>query len=44
MSANPFEIALLATRRMDALGIAYVIVGSAASTLHGEPRATLESI
>lgn len=42
MSANPFEVALIATRLMDRLGIAYVIVGSAASTLHGEPRATLD--
>jgi hypothetical protein len=36
------EVALLATRAMERLGIAYVIVGSAASTLHGEPRATLD--
>ena len=42
MSANPLEVALLATRAMERLGIAYVIVGSAASTLHGEPRATLD--
>lgn len=42
MSANPFEVALLATRALEALGIPYVIVGSAASTLHGEPRATLD--
>ena len=42
MSANPLEIALLATRTMERLGIAYVIVGSTASTLHGEPRTTLD--
>jgi hypothetical protein len=42
VSANPLEVALLATRAMERLGIAYVIVGSAASTLHGEPRATLD--
>jgi hypothetical protein len=42
VSANPLEVALLATRTMERLGIAYVIVGSTASTLHGEPRTTLD--
>ena len=42
MSANPLEVALLATRAMERLGIDYVIVGSAASTVHGEPRASLD--
>jgi len=42
VSANPLEIALLATRELERLRIPYVIVGSAASTLHGEPRATLD--
>jgi len=42
VSANPLEVVLLATRSMERLGIAYVIVGSTASTLHGEPRATLD--
>lgn len=42
MSANPLEVALIATRTLERLGIDYVIVGSAASTLHGEPRATLD--
>jgi len=42
VSANPLEVALIATRLMERLGIAYVIVGSTASALHGEPRATLD--
>jgi hypothetical protein len=42
VSPNPLEVALLATRAMERLGIPYVIVGSAASTLHGEPRSTLD--
>jgi hypothetical protein len=42
MSANPLDAALVATRAMESLGIRYVIVGSVASTLHGEPRATLD--
>jgi hypothetical protein len=40
--ANPFEIALLATHAMERLGIPYVVVGSTASSLHGEPRATID--
>ena len=42
MSVNPFEVALLAARQMERIGIPYVIVGSAASSLQGEPRATLD--
>jgi len=42
VKANPLEIALLATHAMERLGIPYVVVGSAASSLHGEPRATLD--
>lgn len=43
MSAqDPYEIALLVARRLEALGVPYVIVGSIASTIHGEPRGTLD--
>jgi hypothetical protein len=38
----PLEVALLATRALERLGIPYVVGGSVASTLHGEPRGTLD--
>ena len=36
------EVAALAARHLERLGIRYVVVGSVASSLHGEPRATLD--
>lgn len=39
---NPYQVALLVARRLEGLGIPYVIAGSIASTIHGEPRATLD--
>lgn len=36
------EVAALAARHLERLGIPYVVVGSVASALHGEPRATLD--
>jgi hypothetical protein len=38
----PLEVALVATRALERLGIDYVIGGSVASALHGEPRGTLD--
>ncbi len=39
---GPLEVAVLAARALEGLGIPYVVVGSVASTLHGEPRGTLD--
>jgi hypothetical protein len=36
------DVAALAARHLERLGIQYVVVGSVASALHGEPRATLD--
>jgi hypothetical protein len=36
------EVAVVAARLLENLGIRYVVVGSVASALHGEPRATLD--
>ncbi len=43
MSAQgALEVAALAARHLERLGIRYVVVGSVASAFHGEPRATLD--
>jgi hypothetical protein len=42
LSSIPLEVALLATRALERLEIPYVIGGSVASALHGEPRGTLD--
>jgi hypothetical protein len=43
MSARgALEVAVLAARHFERLGIPYVVVGSVASAVHGEPRATLD--
>ncbi len=43
MSARgALEVAVLAARHLERLGIPYVVVGSVASAVHGEPRATLD--
>jgi hypothetical protein len=43
MSAKgALEVAVLAARHLERLGIPYAIVGSVASAIHGEPRATLD--
>ena len=39
---DPIELALLVTGILEDLGVTYVLGGSIASTLHGEPRATLD--
>lgn len=39
---DPIEVALLVTQILEDLGITYVLGGSLASTIHGEPRATLD--
>lgn len=36
------EVAALAAQHFERLGIPYVVVGSVASTVHGEPRGTLD--
>ena len=41
-SADPVAIALDVGRRLDAIGLPWVIGGSLASSVHGEPRATLD--
>jgi hypothetical protein len=40
--ADPIAIAVDAGRRLDALGVAWVIGGSIASSVHGEPRSTMD--
>lgn len=42
MSAGPFELALRMAETFDALGISYVLGGSVASSLVGEPRSTAD--
>jgi hypothetical protein len=37
---GPIRVALLLARELDALGIRYMVGGSVASSIHGEPRAT----
>ena len=41
-AADPVAIALDVGRRLDAIGLPWVIGGSLASSVHGEPRATLD--
>jgi len=41
-SADPVAIALDVGRRLDTIGLPWVIGGSLASSVHGEPRATLD--
>jgi len=41
-SSDLFLVAVDVTRRLDDAGVRYVIGGSIASSLHGEPRATLD--
>ena len=36
------EVAVLAASLLERLAIRYVVVGSVASSIHGEPRATLD--
>ncbi len=36
------EVAALAARHFEKLGLSYAIVGSVASAIHGEPRGTLD--
>lgn len=42
MEFDPIAVALEVARVLDRLGIPYVIGGSVASTLYGEPRATMD--
>lgn len=39
---DPLEVARRVTRALDRLGVRYLIGGSLASSLHGEPRSTLD--
>jgi hypothetical protein len=41
-SADPVAIALDVGRRLDAIGLPWVTGGSLASSVHGEPRATMD--
>src|SRR5689334_15766212 len=43
MNNEPLEVALRVTQTMQELGIPYLIGGSLASTLYGEPRATMDA-
>lgn len=43
MDNEPLEVALLVTQSLDKLGVSYLIGGSVASTLYGEPRATMDA-
>lgn len=42
MPTDPVRVAALVARALDALGIPYLVGGSVASTLFGEPRTTLD--
>lgn len=42
MSVDPVAVALLVARTFERLGIPYVIGGSIASSIHGEPRTTAD--
>lgn len=42
VSMDPLDVALLAARAFDACGVRYVLGGSLASSVSGEPRATLD--
>ncbi len=41
MTVDPFSVALLVTRALDALGVLHTIGGSIASSFAGEPRASI---
>jgi hypothetical protein len=41
-SMNPFQVALLVSRVLEDLGLRYVMGGSLASSVSGEPRSTLD--
>ena len=43
MNSEPLEVALRVTQTLDDLGVPYLIGGSLASTLYGEPRATMDA-
>lgn len=43
MNNEPLEVALRVTQTLDDLGVPYLIGGSLASTLYGEPRATMDA-
>ena len=42
MTTHPIDVALIVARIFEALGIRYLVAGSVASTLYGEPRTTLD--
>jgi hypothetical protein len=41
-SSEPLAIAVIVAKELERLGIPYLLGGSLASTVHGEPRATLD--
>ena len=43
MIGDPLEVLLQVTRALDELGVAYVVVGSIASSAYGETRATMDA-
>lgn len=43
VSMNPLDVVLLVARACDACGVRYVLGGSLASSVSGEPRATLDA-
>lgn len=43
MTTEPIAVTLRVIEALEALGVPYFIGGSLASTMHGEPRATLDS-
>lgn len=43
MNNEPLQVALRVTQTLDELGVPYLIGGSLASTLYGEPRATMDA-
>ena len=42
MDFEPFQVALAVARALDECGLRYVVGGSVASSLSGEPRSTLD--
>lgn len=42
MGRDAIEVALIVARALEGLGIPYLVGGSVASTMHGEPRSTLD--
>jgi hypothetical protein len=43
MNDEPLQVALRVTQTLDDLGVPYLIGGSIASALYGEPRATMDA-